>query len=419
MFNLKYSWSCNDVFEKSWRSGDVPEGWKKANVTPIYKKGLKEDPGNYRPISLTSVPGKVMQRILLGAVTSQMKDAIGKSQHGFTQGKSCLTNLIAFYDKVTSIDVGRVVDIVYLDFSKAFDMVSHSLLLEKLRRYGLDKWSVRWVGNWLRGRTERVVVNSSFSSWQPVTSGVPQGSILSPTLFDIFINDLDDGIKCTLMKFADDTKVSGEVDTSEGRATLQEDLEEWASKNLMKFNKDKCKVLHLGKHNPGGQHRLGSTRLGSSSVERDLGVLVDSKLNTSEQRAAAAKKANRMLGCLNKGIASREKEVIIPVYSALVRPHLEYCAPFWSPLCKKDVDRLERVQRRAAKMIQGLGSLPYEERLGELGLFSLERGRLREDPFTMFQYLKGGYKEDEDSLFTRSHMEKMRGNGYKLLLGRF
>ncbi|KAK4815527.1 hypothetical protein QYF61_003219 [Mycteria americana] len=169
-------------------------------------------------------------------------------------------------------------DIVYLDFSKAFNMVSHSLLLEKLMGYGLDKWSVQWVGSWLTGRTRRVVVNSSFSNWQPVTGGVPQGSILGPTMFNVFTSDREDGIKCTLMKFADATKLSGEVDTSEGRATLQEDLdrlEEWANKNLMKFNKDKCKVLHLGKHHPGVQHRLGSTQLGSSSVERDLGVLVD------------------------------------------------------------------------------------------------------------------------------------------------
>ncbi|GAB0175877.1 mitochondrial enolase superfamily member 1 [Grus japonensis] len=206
-----------------------------------------------------------------------------------------------------------------------------------------------------------VVVNSSFSNWQPVTIGVPQGLILGPTLFDIFISDLDDGIKCTLMKFADDKKLSGEVDTSERRATLQEDLhrlEEWANRNLMKFNKDKSKVLHLGKHNPSVQHRLGSTQLGSSSVERDLGVLMDNKLNKSEQCAAEAKKANRMLGGINKDITSRDKEVIIPLYSVLVRPHLEYCVQFWSPVYKKDVDRLERVQRRATKMIKGLGSLP-------------------------------------------------------------
>ncbi|GAB0209540.1 mitochondrial enolase superfamily member 1 [Grus japonensis] len=202
-------------------------------------------------------------------------------------------------------------------------------------------------------------------------------------LFNVFISDLHDGIKCTLMKFVDDTKLSGEADTLEGRATLKEDLdrlEEWANKNLMKFSKD----LHLGKHNPGVQHRLGSTQLGSSSVERDLGILVDNKLNTSEQCAAAAKKANRMLGCINKGITSRDKEVIIPLYSVLVRPHLEYCVQFWSSLYKKDVGRLERVQRRATKMIKGLGSLPYEERLRESGLFSLEKRSLKGDLITMF-----------------------------------
>ncbi|GAB0187935.1 mitochondrial enolase superfamily member 1 [Grus japonensis] len=186
-------------------------------------------------------------------------------------------------------------------------------------RYGLDKWSMRCMGNWLTGCTQRVLVNSSFSNWQPVTSGALQGSILGPMLFNIFISDLDDGIKCTLMKFADDTKLSGEVDTLEGRATLQEDLdrlEEWANKNLMKDNN----ILDLGKTNPGAQHRLGSTWLESSSVERDLGVLVDNKLNMSEECAAAAKKANRMWGCINKGITNRDKEVIIPLSACQAIP---------------------------------------------------------------------------------------------------
>ncbi|KAK4823835.1 hypothetical protein QYF61_007084 [Mycteria americana] len=292
----------------------------------------------------------------------------------------------------------------------------------------------------------------------------------------------------------------------------------------MKFNKDKSEVLHLRKHNPGVQHKLGSTWLGSSSLERDLGVLVDNKLNMSEQCAAMAKKAKRMLGCINKGISSRDKEVIIPFYPVLVRPHLEHCVQFWSLLCKKDVGRLEKVQRRATKMIKGLGSLPESHRMlwigrdlyrdgasttslgnlfqcptiliaeqpqlsqpvlvgevlqpsdhflgppldllqqlhvvlvlrvpeldaglqvplddipsfwrvncttqlgvicklpegcRELGSFSLVKRRLRGDLITVFQYLKDGYKEDGDSLFTRSHMEKTRGKGYKLLLGRF
>ncbi|PKU41178.1 pol- hypothetical protein [Limosa lapponica baueri] len=242
-----------------------------------------------------------------------------------------------------------------------------------------------------------------------------KGLILEPALFNIFISDLDDGIKCTLMKFADDTKLSGEVDTLEGRVTLQEDLhrlKEWSNKNLMKFNKDKRKVLHLRKHNPGVQHRLGSTWLGSSSVERNLRVLVDNELNIGEQCAEVAKKAQSILGCINKGITSRDKEVIIPLYSVLLRPHLEYCVQFWSPPYKKDVDRLERVQRRAIKLIKGQRSLLYEERLRELSLFTCEKRRLTGDLVLMFQYLKDGYKGG--SLFTRSHTEKTRGQSQQL-----
>ncbi|PKU47411.1 pol- hypothetical protein [Limosa lapponica baueri] len=199
-----------------------------------------------------------------------------------------------------------------------------------------------------------------------------------------------DEIKCTLTKF--DTKLRGEADTLEGRDTLQENLdrlEMWVNKNLMKFNEDNCKVTYPGIHNPRVLHMLGSTHPGSRSVERDLGVLMDNKLNMSEQCAAAAKKANRMLSCIKKGITSRDKEVIIPLYSVLVRPHLEYCVQCWSPLCKKDVERLERFQRRVTKMTEGLGSM-HEERLRELSLFSLEKRRFTGDLVTAFQYLKAG-----------------------------
>lgn len=171
-----------------------------------------------------------------------------KSHHRFTKSKSYLTNLISFCDSVIlSVDVGRPGDTVYLNFSKVFDMVSHSLLLHNPMHYGLDKWATWWVGNRLTGYTQRVVVNSC-PTWQSFTSGAPQGLMLGPKLFKIFISDLENGISCTLMKFAVNTKLSG--DTLEGRATLHEELhrlEEWASKNLVKFKKDKCKVLHLGK----------------------------------------------------------------------------------------------------------------------------------------------------------------------------
>ncbi|KAK4811368.1 hypothetical protein QYF61_027597 [Mycteria americana] len=306
-----------------------------------------------------------------------MKQVIGKSQHRFTKGKSCQTNLITFCNKITSsVEVRRVVDVVYLDFSKAFNALSHSLLLDKLARYRLDGWSARWVGNWLTGGTQRVVINVFYSGWQPVTSGVPQGLILGPTLFNIFINDLDDGIESTLTKFADENKLGGEVDTSEGRV-----------------------ILPL----------LGSVWLGSSLAERDLGVLVDNKLNMSQQSTAAATKANRILGCIHRGITSRDREVIIPLCSVLVRPHLGYCVQFWSPQFKKDADRLERVQRRATKMIKGLESLPYEERLKELGLFSLEKRRFKGGPHHSIPVLKGQLQRGRRlSLHKEPHGEDKR-----------
>ena len=255
-------------------TGTVPMDWKTANITALFKKGSKSDANNYRPVSLTSQIGKIMERIIKKELVSFLEEnnLLFDSQHGFRRNRSCLTNLLEFMQGIAnSLDKGNPTDVIYLDFQKAFDKVPHRRLLYKLKDIGIEGRLLAWIEDWLSNRRQRVVLNGRCSRWEEVTSGVPQGSVLGPILFIIFINDLDERILNKLLKFADDTKLIGEVNCMEKRNELQQDLDkliDWSILWQMSFNIEKCKVMHFGHGNKEYKYLMNGKELQTVMEER-------------------------------------------------------------------------------------------------------------------------------------------------------
>ena len=245
------------------REGRVPEDWRRANVVPIYKTGDKGKTKNYRPVSLTCQLCKVFEKLVRDELVEYLEGnrLLKETQHGFRKRRSCLTNLLSFLDRVTEeLDRGGGMDVVYLDFAKAFDKVPHQRLLRKLERYGVSGNVLAWIRGWLLDRWQRVGVRGNWSGWRRALSGIPQGSVLGPVLLLVFIDDLEKGVMSGVLKFADDTKIFRRVDSDEDREALQRDLDrlvQWSEVWQMKFNVDKCKVMHLGRGNLGGSYVMG------------------------------------------------------------------------------------------------------------------------------------------------------------------
>ena len=413
-----------NLFNLSLESGTVPQDWRDAIVSPLFKKGSRAKAENYRPVSLTSIVGKLCESIIKDRLVQHLNEheLLRNSQHGFTSGRSCLTNLLDFFESASKeLDSGNDVDLVYLDFCKAFDKVPHCRLIKKLHAHGIRGKVLEWIKSWLSGRRQRVCVDGSLSEWVEVLSGVPQGSVLGPVLFLIYINDLDQGLVSKLGKFADDSKlckaISGQQDVSALQCDLTQ-LERWAEKWQMKFNEEKCVVMHLGKNNAKSQYSLGNIVLKGSERERDLGIIVDKTMKFSEQVNSAVGKANATLGMIKRNITCKNRNIVTRLYKALVRPKLEYCVQAWRPYLRKDIDKMERVQHRATKMIEGCKSLSYEDRLKATGLMTLEDRRKRGDMIEVFKFLKDINKTDSGQWFHLANNVRTRGHRLKLVKNR-
>jgi hypothetical protein len=232
--------------------GLVPDAWKDANITPLFKKDLRHAKQNYRPISLTAIIGKVMENLVKSPMVNYLSryDLISKNQHGFVRKKSCMTNLLETLDIITEVvNRGFSIDLIFLDFAKAFDMVSHAGLLVKLKSFGFDDQLIKWMKSYLSGRRQRVVLGDIVSSWKDVLSGIPQGSILGPLLFLLFINDMPDLLNEFCKLFADDTKLIAAIRNTTDCLMLQTDIDKanhWAETWKMQFNNKKSKVMQIG-----------------------------------------------------------------------------------------------------------------------------------------------------------------------------
>ena len=352
------------IFKLSYNTGYIPAEWKLANVVPVHKKGGKNKVENYRPISLTCLVMKIFERIIKEELLNLTSGFLDTRQHGFLAHKSCTTNMVGFCDSLAlSLNDNVRSDVIYFDFAKAFDSVNHDLILYKLKhRYSIDGTLLKFLCNYLQDRRQRVVIGSESSSDRSVNSGVPQGSILGPILFVLFINDLPEGIYLAL--YADDTKIWRRITCEGDHLILQNDIDylnHWATVNKMKFHPAKCKALSVCCSNPPlydilpciqFMYSLNHVILDYVASEKDLGVDITPKLNWVVQCDRLYSKASQQLGIVRRNSHfvndTRRRRAL---YIALVRSQFENCSIIWRPTNKTLVDKLEGIQKRGIKWI--------------------------------------------------------------------
>jgi len=411
------------LFSKSLATGRLPNDWKSAIVVPLHKKGSKKKTENYRPVSLTSIICKLFESIVRDHIVSHMNrhSLFIEHQHGFRAQRSCVTQLLEVVDEWSNVlDEGGCIDTIYLDFQKAFDTVPHERLINKMYSYGIRGNVLKWTKNFLSNRKQAVRIGKSTSSRGDVISGIPQGSVLGPILFLIFINDLPEVVHSSVKLFADDTKLYRRIESETDCVRLQEDLDSlanWSEKWLLRFNPIKCKSMHLGRQNLNHEYHMNSgentVKIQQTNQEKDLGVIFDENMKFNLHISSIVKKANQKLGMIRRSFEYMDKQMFLMIYKTLIRPTLEYATVIWSPWMKKDIVSIEQVQRRATKLVKEIRHLTYEQRLKELGLPTLVYRRQRADMVQMFKILN---KADEVHLrsLSVSSSNKTRGHNMKL-----
>ena len=349
------------IFQSSLNQGCIPSDWRKANIVPIYKKDDKHKVENYRPISLTSVTSKILEHIIHSSVMTFFEDqnTLNHRQHGFRKHRSCETQLITTLNDFTEcLNNKKQTDAILLDFSKAFDKVDHSQLLRKLHKYGIRNNLLQWIKSFLSSREQTVLVDGKSSSPAPVSSGVPQGTVLGPLLFLVYINDINENItKGTEIRlFADDSLLYRVINSPLDQQILQNDLitlQAWEEENKMEFHPDKCKVLKItNKKKPlQFKYNIHNVILEEQDSAKYLGITIDKKLTWNVHCNSVIKKANSTLSFIQRNLSSCPPKIKEACYKTLVRPKLEYGCSVWDPHRKYQIDALERVQKRAARFV--------------------------------------------------------------------
>ncbi len=404
------------VFKKSLEEGLLPSQWKSANVKALFKKGKRTLCSNYRPVSLTSILCKLLESLIRDKVLFYLESnhIITSVQHGFRPGHSCLTQLLELMEDFSNyFDSSDPFDCIYLDFAKAFDRVPHIRLLTKIYNCGIRGNLFLWIKDFLHNRIQRVVIKENKSDWIQVTSGIPQGSVLGPLLFTIFINDLPSEIRSHIKIFADDTKIYNSISNSN---VLQDDLDKllvWSRKWLLPFNVDKCKVIHYGRHNIDTQYFMNNMLLAADDSIKDLGVLFQSNLKFDQHIHTITASANGRIGIIRNTFHKIDCYGFLILYKALIRPILEYCVTIWSPHLRKHEIELETIQRRATKLVPRLCHLSYADRLKALKLDTLYYRRRRCDLLQVFRIINKIDSIPPDNFFefntgiTRGHCKKL------------